>query len=180
MKKLLVVLVLFLTFGLFGCVDKELEMRIENFKEDFSNLVEDFGQPQWWSDDFQRYMGDENIEGEMDIFMYARDDFMNKLYYDGDYFLVVQMYLDPEETRGQQLVWNVMITYVDFENETYIDLDYYHYDEMWTPDWASEIFGYSFYDLVGFFKVLDIQDWQDIISDIGYEDIVEPIGGTNL
>jgi len=157
--------------------DKANAIIVAEFKEDLIHLINKFGEPRWWSDDLNEYLEDGVPFGSADMIIYEKDYMITTLYFEQDkYFIILDLEFDEAEVRDEQLVWNVMITYVDFENEKYIDLDYYHYDKLLIPDFKAERLDYVFDKLVSIIKLLTVEDFQDILNEIGYDDIANPIG----
>ena len=175
LKVLLIFFLCLLFFMLNSCMSKEEFDRINTFKDDFVDLIEDFGNPQDWTDDFGSYVNNTELGGIADFYTFDREYVILHFYYEDGIFLTVEISLNYEEDRNEQLIDYVFITYVNYNERTMISLDYYHYDELFTEDFSTETLDYSFNDLTGLIKLLEIYDWEDIIARIGYSDIVNPL-----
>lgn len=172
-----ITIILILTmFAFFGLQYKKHQTKTENFKSLIVDTINDFGDPEYLDDEYNNE--DTYILGDAELLYIYEDEQLSYVYYEeGRYALIFDVIFDSyvDLDRNESAIWNIMITYIDIENEVSIDLDYYFYDRLLIPDYDNIIIDVSFNTFLEYFKLLDFEDFQDIISEIGYEDIIDPL-----
>lgn len=166
MKKIISLLVLvLLVFSLSGCENKGKEainiLETEFIAKFGDNYYEDLEYPK------NEEVG--IIKGESTLLNGAISESISVIIVANEKMAMIEIVLKNESTLNKQLVWNVMLTYMDRETKTYIYLDFY--ETTLFGNYKDYSVAYNFYDLVELFSHITIKDVETLFYNLGYRHI---------
>ena len=170
MKKFVIVIILamMVLFTLSGCMlTKEEKFKVNEVKELLLDVIDSFGEAQYMDDDWSS-ADDAKYYGEINVLLVNEDDLIGKMLLDDNIFIIVEIAFDEyaDINMNESAIWNIMITYVDFESRDFIYLDYYIYDNLFRPNMDNEIIDYSFDDFVEILSMFKTKDWLELVESI--------------
>lgn len=157
------VIVAFLVLFAIGRTEERHE-DIPEFRDDLVILMEDLSLEYWES---ENQTG--TIVSDGDIIIYEPGEIMLAIGDEDVYFTLVIDFSESDNPAGS-LVWNVMLLYVNYEDDQRLFVDFYHYDEWWIEDFADESFGYTEKKVLEILEDFTIEDLEYILNELGYGD----------
>jgi hypothetical protein len=149
-------------FGLMGSRAEQKELDV--FKDDIVVLAEDLTLEDWDDDE-------ENVDVLIDGYVGIYDD-SDLMFLAGndEVFFSFSLSFDETDNPTETLVWNVMIKYINLETGEQLFLDYYVYDEWVREDLDNESFSYTLPKIIENLENFTLDDYEDILIDLGFED----------
>jgi hypothetical protein len=154
-------LILFISLFLLlaGCGNADTK----KFKDDLLSLIEGFGEP--GDDEATVWENQSEIYGEGNFVTKDEDRIGVCKCYDNK-AVFFEIYIDSI-TVNYIDIWNVIITYYDFNNKIYIALDYYD-TSFWTGNFKVYRLHYNIEDTIKYLRKLTIEDYEYILDKLGY------------
>lgn len=153
--------------GEFSDTVKDRELR-KTTRNQIIDVIEEFGAPEYQDLVFEDI---DHISGEARLYTEEEGDSIGLIVYDGKIACYITIYLS-ESSRTELLIWEIDISYIDYANEIYIDLEFYHYDEgIFTPDYKDEILAVNYIDFARGVELLTIEDIRYILNEVGYKEV---------
>lgn len=183
MKKIVVmILALLLTLSVVSCglfaeettTTTTTATTTTNYREETKQLLLDLTLkfPIQYEDTAWEGMEEQTVYGTADLLMGAPNESVDAIIYQGQVCVFLELYLS-ESARTEVLVWDVMITYIDYDRHIYIELDYYHYDEFLIADYADEKVEMKFGDFITRIDELTLEDYEWLLLELGYYEVSE-------
>ena len=134
----------------------------KKFKDDLASLIKGFGETK---DEATTWENQSEIYGEGNFVTKDEDRIGVCKCYDNKAVLF-EIYIDSI-TVNYINIWNVIITYYDFNNKIYIALNYYD-TSLWTGNYKVYRLHYNIEDTIKYLKKLTIEDYEYILDKLGY------------
>jgi hypothetical protein len=136
----------------------------KKFKDDLVSLIEGFGEPK---DEATAWENQSEIYGEGNfVFVTKGEDGIGVCKCYDNKAVLFEIYIDSI-TVNYINIWNVIITYYDFNNKIYIALDYYD-TSLWTGNFKVYRLHYNIEDAIKYLRKLTIEDYEYILDKLGY------------
>jgi len=130
-------------------------------------VIDKFGEPKYEDLDF--YEEDIELIGAADIILSTEGDTLSLVIFAGNKAVSLDFMLS-ESSSLMVSIWDVMITYVDYEEKIYVSLDYYHEDEWpFHEDYGDETLLIRYSELLAMVEVIRIRDIELILIELGYD-----------
>lgn len=173
MKKIiLIILLVTLTVMLMGCGQEEVEVfDTTQVREIILEMIDSFGDPEYEDTTWDHNSQNMVVRGNAQMVIAERDDSINLLLAESGRVAMLELVLDPANSRQEVLVWNLMITYTNLNKQIYIHLDYYHFGKLFTPNFKAERIQQSFHSFATDISYLTIEDIEAILIYLGYDEI---------